>query len=156
MPEYWQQYRQRLEGAVDELSAIVTQFEADSARQGMSVGNGIAHLKANPDQLAHSRGVAMQHAVNRLARLKRADAAFNGQNLPGRWWKLATNFDPTVAMHAYETYRPAVPTTGEGLIAGVIGFFFGWVLIHLLALPIRYRHKIFKRPEQEPADGAVV
>jgi len=58
MPEYWQQYRQRLEGAIDELSAIVMQFEKDSAAQGMTVRKGIAHLEENSDALARSRGVA--------------------------------------------------------------------------------------------------
>lgn len=156
MPEYWQQYRQRLEGAIDELSAIVTQFERDSAAQGMTVRKGIVHLEENGDPLARSRGVAMQHTVNRLAKLHRADAAFNDKNLPQRWWSLATNFDSTVATHAYHTYQPAVPTTSEGLIAGLIGFFVGGALIHLLALPIRYRHRIFRRSAPEHADATVI
>jgi hypothetical protein len=156
MPEYWQQYRQRLEGAIDELTAIVTQFDKDSARQGMTEGAGIAHLKANTDALARSRGDAMQHAARRLARLKRADTAFNDKNLPEKWWTLATNFDPSVAARAYQTYKPAVPTTWEGFIAGIVGFFVGGALIHLLALPIRYRHKIFKRSEPVAVDATVI
>jgi hypothetical protein len=156
MPEYWQQYRQRLEGAIDELTTIVTRFDKDSAGQGMTEGAGIAHLNANLDPLARSRGAAMQEIVRRLSRLKRADAAFNDKNLPEKWWTLATNFDPSVAAHAYKTYKPAVPTTGEGLIAGIIGFFIGGALIHLLALPIRYRHKIFRRAEPMPADTTAI
>ena len=33
-PEFAQQYRQRLGGAVDELARIITQFDEDSARSG--------------------------------------------------------------------------------------------------------------------------
>ncbi len=152
MPEYWQQYRQRLEGAIDELNAIVAQFDADNAAHKLTQEGGIAHLEDSPDPLVRARGVQMQHIIGRLGRLKRADAAFNDKNLPEKWWTLATSFDPAVAARAYETYQPAVPTTGEGFIAGLIGFFIGGGLIHLLGLPIRYRHKIFKRRPPLSAD----
>jgi hypothetical protein len=145
MPEYWQQYRQRLEGAIDELAAIVQQFDTETAAQGLTEAAGIARLKANSDPLAQQRGVAMRQAVNRLHRLREADRAFNDKNLPEKWWTLATTFDPAIAARAYQTYQPAVPTTGEGFIAGVIGFFIGGGLIHLLGLPIRYRHKILRK-----------
>lgn len=145
MPEYWQQYRQRLEGAIDELSAIVTKFDAESAAQGMTEAAGIAHLEQNPDPLAEKRGEAMADTVQRLHRLQRADAAFNSKNIPEKWWTLATTFDPGIAARAYEIYQPAVPTNAEGFIAGVIGFFVGGGLVHLIGLPIRFRHKIFKR-----------
>jgi hypothetical protein len=152
MPEYWQQYRQRLEGAIDELNAIVAQFDKDSAAQGLTQAAGIAHLKASADPLAKSRGADMQHLVGRLGRLKQADAAFNDKNLPEKWWVLATTFDPSIAARAYAAYQPAVPTTGEGFVAGLVGFVVGGALIHLLGLPIRYRHKILKRRPPISAD----
>jgi hypothetical protein len=145
MPEYWQQYRQRLEGAIDELSAVVAQFDTDSAAQGLTQATGIARLKESPDPLVQARGTDMQHIVGRLARLKQADVAFNDKNLVEKWWTLATDFDPSVASRAYEAFQPAVPTTGEGFIAGLIGFFVGGGFVHLLGLPFRLGHKILKR-----------
>ena len=155
MPEYWQQYRQRLEGAIDELSAIVAKFDSDSAAQGMSEAGGIAHLEESEDPLTRTRGEDMAHTIARLDRLKRADLAFNDKNIPEKWWTLATTFDPSIAARAYETYQPAVPTNAEGFIAGVIGFFVGGGLVHLFSLPIRYRHKIFKRRSSNN-DGATI
>ena len=155
MPEYWQQYRQRLEGAIDELSAIVAKFDSDSAAQGMSEAGGIAHLEESEDPLTRTRGEDMAHTIARLDRLKRADLAFNDKNIPEKWWTLATTFDPSIAARAYETYQPAVPTNAEGFIAGVIGFFVGGGLVHLFGLPIRYRHKIFKRRSSDN-DGATI
>ena len=145
MPEYWQQYRQRLEGAIDELSLIVTQFDAENAAYKLTQRGGIAHLEASPDPLVKARGVQMQHIVWRLQKLQRIDAAFDDKNLPAKWWTLATTFDPAIATRAYEAYQPAIPTTMDGFMAGLVGFFVGGGLIHLLGLPIRYRHKIFKR-----------
>ncbi|MHB8883658.1 MAG: DUF2937 family protein [Methylovirgula sp.] len=152
MPEYWQQYRQRLDGAIDELSTIVARFDADNAAYKLTQQGGIAHLEASPDPLVRARGVEMQHIVRRLQKLQRADAAFNDKNLPDKWWTLATTFDPAIAARAYETYQPAIPATLDGFIAGLIGFFIGGALIHLLGLPIRYRHKIFRRRGAVSAD----
>jgi Protein of unknown function (DUF2937) len=148
MPEYWQQYRQRLEGAIDELSSIVARFDADNAAHNLSQSQGIAHLESSSDPLVVDRGVQMEKMVLRLQRLKQADFAFDEHNLPRKWWTLATNFDPTVAVRAYETYQPAVPTTSEGFIAGMIGFFVGGALVHLIGLPIRFRHKLFRRRDR--------
>ncbi len=36
IPEYAQQYRQRLGGAIDELRTIVARFDEDSAREGLT------------------------------------------------------------------------------------------------------------------------
>lgn len=149
MPEYWQQYRQRLEGAIDELQTIVIRFDNDSAAQGLSEAEGIAHLEHSSDELTQKRGKDMELVVARLGRLRTAHEAFNDKNLAEKWWTLATHFDPGIATRAYETYQPAVPTTSEGFIAGIVGFFVGGGLVHLLGLPIRYRHKFLKRPHQK-------
>lgn len=153
MPEYWQQYRQRLEGAIDELAAIVQQFDKEASEQGLSEAAAIVRLEANADILARERGIDMQQAVNRLKKLREADSAFNDKNLPEKWWTLVRTFDPAIAARAYETYQPAVPTTSDGFIAGVIGFFVGGALIHLFGLPIRYRHKFWKRPAPPSANA---
>lgn len=47
LPEFAQQYRQRLGGAIDELTAIVDQFAAEAASQGMDASKAIAQLEAN-------------------------------------------------------------------------------------------------------------
>ena len=153
VPEYWQQYRQRLEGAIDELSAIVAQFDADNAAYDLTRQAGIVHLEASPDPLVKARGVQMQHIIQRLQRLRRADAAFNDKDLPDKWWTLAATFDPAIASRAYQTYQPAVPTTRDGFVAGLVGFVIGGALIHLLGLPIRYRHKIFRRRGRASVDA---
>lgn len=145
VPEYMQQYRQRLGGAIDELSAIVTQFDTESAVQGLTEADAIARLQTNSDQLARERGAAMTATIARLAKLQRSAAALENPNQFARWEGFAATFDARVAARAYETYQPAVPTTADGFVAGLIGFLIGGGLVHLLGLPIRYRHKLFRR-----------
>ena len=43
-PEFTQQYRQRLGGALDELKRVVSAFDADAARQSITPVEAIARL----------------------------------------------------------------------------------------------------------------
>ena len=115
MPEFWQQYRQRLGGAIDELTAIVTQFDTQAAGQHLTQDAAIARLEANPDPLAQGRGDEMHRIIARLAKLRRAAAAFNDPNIAGKWATLVETFDPYIAARAYETFQPAIPTTADGI-----------------------------------------
>jgi hypothetical protein len=144
-PEFWQQYKQRLGGAIDELTAIVAQFDMDAAAQYLTRGQAIARLESDPDPLAQGRGVEMQHLVGRLTKLRQAAAAFEQTNVFAKWVALATTFDPQIAARAYEAYEPAVPTTPDGFISGLIGFIIGGTLVQLIGLPIRHRKRLFRR-----------
>lgn len=143
MPEFWQQYRQRLGGAIDELTAIVTQFDMQAASQNLTPDAAIARLEASSDPIAQGRGDAMHRTIARLAKLRDAAAAFNDPNIAGKWMTLIKTFDPYIAERAYETFQPAIPTSADGFIAGVIGFIVGGGIVHLIGLPIRHRHKLF-------------
>ena len=149
-PEFWQQYEQRLGGAIDELAAIVSQFDTQAGAQHLNEQQAVARLEANADPLAQGRGAEMQHLIDRLARLRRAQAAFNSPNVLSKWIALAATFDPTIAARAYEAYQPAVPTTPDGFISGVIGFILGGGLVHLIGLPIRHGKKLLgRKPEAD-------
>jgi hypothetical protein len=145
LPEFMQQYRQRLGGAVDEISAIIAHFDNDARDNGLSENAAIAQLENNPDPLVKARGVDMKRLIKRLNKLEMAQTALESPNAFEKWTTFVTSFDRSIAARAYETYQPAVPTTSEGFIAGIIGFVVGGGLAHLLGLPIRYRHKLFRR-----------
>ncbi|MGH6817333.1 MAG: DUF2937 family protein [Methylovirgula sp.] len=153
MPEFWQQYRQRLGGAIDELTEIVAQFDKDAAGQSLTPDAAITRLEANSDSLAQARGDEMKRILARLAKLQRAAAAFNDANVAGRWMTLFKTFDPYIAERTYQTFEPAIPTTPEGFIAGLVGFIVGGGIVHLIGLPIRHRHKLFgRRPRTNAAE----
>jgi hypothetical protein len=145
MPEFWQQYRQRLGGAIDELTAIVAQFDTQASAQNLTPDAAIGRLEANSDPLVQGRGDEMQRIIARLAKLRRAAAAFNDPNIADKWATLVKTFDPYIAERAYETFQPAIPTSTEAFIAGIIGFVVGGGIVHLIGLPIRHRHKLFRR-----------
>lgn len=150
-PEFVQQYRQRLGGAIDEIGAIVAKFDAESAAKGLTESAAISRLEANVDPLAQERGADMAELVARFAKLKEAASAFDNPNVFVKWETLATTFDRRIASRAYEAYQPAVPTTQDGFIAGIIGFIIGGGLTHLFALPIKHGHKLFRRRGEKAA-----
>jgi hypothetical protein len=141
LPEYAQQYRQRLGGAIDELNAIVERFNAEAAQSGMNENQGITHLQQSDDRFVQQRGDQMRDTIARRDRLERQSQAFAEAGPVGRVLMLAEDFDPKIAARAYQAYEPAVPTTSEGLIAALVGFIFGVALIHLIAWPIRRRRQ---------------
>jgi hypothetical protein len=151
MPEFWQQYRQRLGGAIDELTAIVAQFDKDAAGETLTPDAAIVRLEANSDPLAQARGDEMKRILARLAKLQRAAAAFNDPNVAGRWVTLFRTFDPYIAERTYQTFQPAIPTTPEGFLAGVVGFVAGGGIVYVIGLPIRHRKKLFGRRSRTKA-----
>lgn len=139
LPEYTQQYRQRLGGAIDELKAILAEFDAETARLSLDRAEGIARLRTNPDELARLRGVDVETTVARDARLERQQAAFATAGPVEQYWVLTSDFDPRVGSRAYADFQPAIPVTSAGLVAGLAGLLSGWGATHLAALPLRRR-----------------
>ncbi len=151
MPEFWQQYRQRLGAAIDELTAIVGQFDKDAAGQNLAPDAAIARLEANADPLVEARGDEMKRILARLAKLRRGAAAFNDPNVAGRWVTLLRTFDPYIAERTYQTFQPAIPATPEGFVAGIVGFLVGGGIVYGVGLPIRHRHALFGRRSRSKA-----
>jgi hypothetical protein len=151
-PEFAQQYRQRLAGAIDELSRVVGVFENEAAKRSLTPSEAIARLETNSDTLARERGADMENDIDRLARMKTALSALTE---PGSWRRLVvfvTDFDAATAGQAWKDFEPAVPTSLEAFAIGGLGLVFGWGATHICAWPIR-RH-LQRRKEQRFEVGA--
>jgi hypothetical protein len=140
-PEYAQQYRQRLGGAIDELNTIIARFDQDAAQSGLTEHDGITRLQQNPDVFVQGRGDQMNDIVARRDKLVRQAQTYTDSGRIKRVWELATQADPYIAWRAYETFEPGVPVTTEGFVSAAIGFVVGWGLIRLLGWPIERHHR---------------
>ncbi len=139
LPEYAQQYRQRLGGAIDELKAIIAEFDAEAAHLSLKRSAAIARLLANSDELARLRGADVETTVERESRLERQQKAFATAGPVSQYWVLFADFDPRLGSQAYADYQPALPATSAGLLAALSGLFAGWGLTHVAAAPFRRR-----------------
>ncbi|HZH53638.1 MAG TPA: DUF2937 family protein [Microvirga sp.] len=150
-PEYSQQYRQRLGGAVDELRRVVARFDADAQAQGESRDGAIARLRGNPDDLASRQGAAMQANVERLGRLEAHRQAMMEAGPFSRIALMVRDGDLDVMEAAYRDFEPAVPVTEEGIVSAAGGFVTVWGGILLLAGFVR---SLFRRPRRREAARA--
>src|SRR3954454_5282138 len=71
LPEFVQQYKQRLGGAIDEVHRIVERFDEDAAANGLSRDQAIAKLAGTPDDVARRRARDAAQNVERLDALEK-------------------------------------------------------------------------------------
>ena len=137
LPEFVQQYRQRLGGAYDELKSIIADFDVQARSLSLDREQAVDRLEANPDELAKARGRDIEATVERAARLGRQRDAFATSGPISQYAVLLEDFDPRLARQAYRDFEPAVPVTSSGLLAGLTGLVTGWLLTHAIAWPLR-------------------
>lgn len=149
VPEFAQQYRQRLGGAIDELSAVLSEFDAQAGAQSLSREQGIARLQANHETLARQRGESLALAVERRDRMVRQQTALATAGPVAQYAVLAADIDGPIARQAFGDYQPALPATTTGVVAAVLGFVAGWMLTHLAGL-------LVARPRRRPSPAPAV
>jgi Protein of unknown function (DUF2937) len=136
-PEFAEQYRQRMGGAVDELKRIVAQFDAAAAREGLTPPQAVGRLEQNAEPLAQEQG---QDMVQTIARANRFEEELKEMQSTGplkRIYVMAKDFDPEIAGHTLDNYEPAAPLSLEAVVAAGLAAIGGWAATHLVAWPIR-------------------
>lgn len=140
-PEFAQQYRQRLGGALDELTTIVEQFSSEAKSAGLETKDAIARLEANGEQLARDRGRSIEQTIARHARLDDQQKRMREAGPFARLIVLAETYDPRIAQRAWGDFEPAVPTTPEGFVTAVAGALLGYGFLRLVGAPFRRRRR---------------
>lgn len=141
LPEFVAQYRQRLGGAIDELSNIVAGFDRRNAEAGLSESAAISRFRASPDPLVRQEGDEKAETIARLANLRDAQKEFQDAAPVARLATFVRHYDPRVAAGTWHDFEPAVPTSGEALILGGLGFLVGGGTVHALAYPLRRQRR---------------
>ncbi len=142
-PEFAQQYRQRLGGAIDELTRQVVRFDAEAKDFGLTPDAALHRLVTSPEPVARARGAAIADDMERLDRLTAQREAFRTAGSFDRLAALAEHVDPDLARATWRDFEPAVPTTSEGAVTAGAGFVAGGTaaagLIGTLKLMLRRR-----------------
>lgn len=133
MPEFAQQYRQRLGGAIDELRRVVTRFDDGARAEGLTREAAIRKLTSAPDPLVRRQGEAQQEIEDRLVRLEEQRKAFVEAGPFARLLIFVRDSDAGLARATYLDYEPAWPATTEGVTTGGAGFLAGWGILLFLS-----------------------
>ena len=152
-PEFAQQYRQCLGGALGELNRVVAEFDGEIQRQNLSRAEALKRLKDNSDPVARERGEDMGEAIDRAQRLSKQIEALNSAGPLMRLYVVATNFDPEIARSTLDNYEPAEPLSVGALTAGGLAALWGWAATRLVAWPFSRRSL---RAGRAPSQGANV
>lgn len=132
LPEFSQQYRQRLGGAIDALEQILADFNRDAAAHGLSSAEAIARQKASEDPFIQARGNSMLNAEIRLSRLKQQQSELETAGPVQRLMIFVRGFDPQLAQATAQDYEPAVPVTATGFATAGIGALAGLLVMRIL------------------------
>ncbi|MBV9289145.1 MAG: DUF2937 family protein [Hyphomicrobiales bacterium] len=108
-PEFAQQDRERLGGALDELERILAAFDNEAARQRLTPSEAIGRLEQNNDPLARSPGHDIAETLARADRLQQELDAMQSAAPLARLYVFARDFDPESARRALNNCEPAAP-----------------------------------------------
>ena len=142
LPEFTQQYSQRLGGAVDELTRVVKRFDGDSVAVGEDRKGALARLAGSSDELARRQSSAMFANIMRLDALQAQQAQMAVAGPFRRIEAFLSDPDPDVAGATWNAFQPGVPATGEGVTAGGLGFLAGGGLMLLVGRLFRRRPRL--------------
>jgi hypothetical protein len=131
IPEFMQQYLQRLGGHLDEARRHLQQFQDTAAQSGLTLDRLIGQTSANADPAVARLGGVMTEAVTRVNTLEAAQAAMEHASLWSRPFVFVQHIDAAIARATWAIFKPAVPTTIEGLVYALLGMLVLMAVFHL-------------------------
>jgi DNA-binding phage protein len=120
-PEFMQQYLQRLGGHLAEARRQLAQFEEIARQAGKSVHELAVQYSASTEPTVVSLGRLVNDTDLRVSALGSAEAALREASVWERPFVFLRHIDWEIARGTGSVYKPAVPTTLEGLLYGLIG-----------------------------------
>jgi len=120
-PEFIQQYRQRLEGRLDEARLQLSQFQRAATDSGLTLDQLMARAGGNSDPAMGRLGAVARESAARVAHLTAAVNSLRDASPFTRPFALLRHIDPSIAHATWSIYRPALPTTLDGLAYATVG-----------------------------------
>jgi hypothetical protein len=159
-PEFAQQYRQRLGGALEELTRIVAAFDADAARNRLTREEAVRTYANASDDFLRDQGVTVRGTLSRRERLEEQKARLESAPPVMRPVVVLSHPDERVMRGAWQDYEPAVPVTSAGFVWAAIGFFLAGGVVSLIrqlaGIARKRRHKraaTYLEPPRPLEDG---
>ena len=138
-PEFSQQYIQRLAGQVDALHSVVADFDRSAAASGLTRDAALEELQGTA--FLNARRTDMQKTFLRHEALAR-NLTFLRLASPVERIAMPHRLADAETLNAtWADFRPALPLSVEGAVAGGLGFLGGWLavagVLWLLLWPFR-------------------
>jgi|SRR6266487_3200308 hypothetical protein len=134
IPEYMQQYYQRIGGAVDELDRIVQHFDEDSRRSGYDRASALGLMANNSERLIRDQALRMNENIARLDRLRKQQQTMREGSAFERFATFVTSYDPPLAQRTWDAYKFGLPLSVDGIVFALVGYVLSLLGMLLLAL----------------------
>ena len=141
VPEFAQQYRQRMAGAIDELATVITHFDEDARRSGYDREAALTTMAANETLLVRDQAASMRRAIGRHERLVHSRQAMQEAAEVGRLVVLGRTVDRDLAQATFDDFEPAIPATMESVSIAGGSFLAAYLLLHGLGYLVRPRRR---------------
>lgn len=153
-PEFMQQYLQRLGGHLDEARRQLEQFRAVAAASGLTLDQLASRTGHDADAGVARLAEVIHGAVARVSTLSADEQAIRSAPIAARPFVFIRHADPAIVRATWHVFRPAFPTTLEGLTYAIIGIVFLLAFYHgAVKWPVRRAWR--RRRSVVGASGAV-
>ncbi len=145
-PEFIQQYAQRLGGHVDEVQRQVDQYRNTAEQSHLTLDQFVHQTATNADPAVARLSVVMNDAVDRLQHLREAQSALLDAPVFSKPIVFFQHFDAAIARATWSIYKPALPTTLEGVVYALVGMLIVLTVYHFLfRVPVRAGYRRWRR-----------
>lgn len=138
LPEFMQQYTQRLSGHLHEAHYQLDQFQAIANNQFQ--GNLLALIKryqSNADNVFQQTGQMIENLVLRIEGFNQSLTNLQQGDYPDRLYYFVTQIDPELAAATLKQYQLAVPLDMHALITGATFAIILLLLSSLLSIMVK-------------------
>ena len=122
LPEFAQQYRQRLGGALGEIQRIVSDFDKDAKRSKLSREEALALYGRSAEPFIRDRGLSMTAVLERHEALKGQVEALEGAGQLFAPVVVLSAPDDELVDDTWQAFAPAVPLGFAGIFYALCGF----------------------------------
>jgi hypothetical protein len=147
-PEFMQQYLQRLGGHLAEARRQLEQFEDIASKAGRTLQELVAQYATNADPTVVDMGRLMGDTETRVSALSASEAALRNASVWERPFVFIRHMDSEIANGTAGVFKPAVPTTIEGILYALMGVVVILAVYHGLLAPLVRR--IFRGSGSQP------
>jgi len=123
--------------------------EDAAAQSGLTLDRLIAQTGSNADAAVAKLGGVMTDSVDRVEELQAAQTAIMNASLWERPFVFFKNMDADIARATWQIFKPAIPTTVEGLVYAAIGML---VLLMFYHVAVRYPVMLIARRRRSHQD----
>ncbi len=145
-PEFMQQYLQRLGGRLDEALRHLDEVRSVALQSGIAMDSDAQALDKG------SQGVAslLRLSLQRVENLQSAEISLRTASIMTRPFVFVSHLDWDTAHGVCSVYKPAIPTTLEGLIYAIVGMIFMLGLYYFTLRPALVKLYTRWRLSKEP------